>query len=149
MRCSRAWSQHDTQAIIESPSARAISAFGVVNVSIRYSGNIKGRKVVSTTKRKVPGDTASAIPKRTTAGHYLYEFSNMKGFHIVIDKAPIHSHGLFGPAIIERGYIPVQLLPYSSELNPVEWFWKVLKDEVKRGKLNDAETLTPRIIEGS
>lgn len=77
------------------------------------------------------------------------EFSNMKGFYIVIDKAPIHSHGLFGPVIIERGYIPVQLLPYSPELNPVEWFWKVLKDEVKRAKLNDAETLTPRIVEGS
>ena len=136
MRCSRAWSQHDTQAIIESPSARAvshtiidaISAFGVVNVSIRYSGNIKRRKVVGTTKRKVPGDTASAIPKRTTAGHYLQfisdtldimdEFPNMKGFHIVMDNAPIHSHGLVDPVIIERSYIPVQLLPYSPELNP-------------------------------
>lgn len=101
MRCSRAWSQRETEAVIESPSARgvshtvigAISAFGVVNLSIRDPGNVKRRKVVGATKRKVPGDASSAIPKGTTAGHYLQfisdtldiidEFPNMKGFHIV------------------------------------------------------------------
>jgi hypothetical protein len=79
MHCLRAWSQRDTQAIIESPSARAvshtiigaISTFGALNISIRYSGNIKRRKIIGATKRKIPGDTASATPKRTTAGHYL------------------------------------------------------------------------------
>ncbi|KAG2192806.1 hypothetical protein INT47_005353 [Mucor saturninus] len=67
-------------------------------------GNVKRRKVVGATKRKVPGDAASVIPKVTTAGHYLQfisdtldimdEFPNMKGFHIVMDNAPIHSHSL-------------------------------------------------------
>ena len=69
MRRLRAWSQRGTQAIIESPSARAvsytiigaISAFGVVNVSIRDPGNVKKRKVVGATKRKAPGDAASVI----------------------------------------------------------------------------------------
>jgi phosphate/sulfate permease len=41
----------------------AISAFGVVNVSIRDPGNVKKRKVVGTTKRKAP--------KGITAGHYI------------------------------------------------------------------------------
>ena len=52
MRRSRAWSQRGTQAIIESPSARAvshtiidaISAFGAVNVSIRNPGNVKKKE---------------------------------------------------------------------------------------------------------
>ncbi|KAI8636537.1 hypothetical protein BD408DRAFT_376719, partial [Parasitella parasitica] len=61
MRRSRAWSEGGTEAVIESPSARgvshtiigAISAFGVVNVSMREPGNVKKRKVVGATKRKV------------------------------------------------------------------------------------------------
>ncbi|ORE22707.1 hypothetical protein BCV71DRAFT_171299, partial [Rhizopus microsporus] len=36
-------------------------------------------------------------------------------------------------------YIPVYLPPCSPELNPIEQFWKVLKDRVKRGKLKDVE----------
>ncbi|KAI8890716.1 hypothetical protein K501DRAFT_154355, partial [Backusella circina FSU 941] len=79
MRRSRAWSARGTQAVIESLSARAVShivigavsAFGVVNVSLRDPGNIKKRKVVGAKKRKAPGDNGSAIPKGTTSGHYL------------------------------------------------------------------------------
>ena len=70
MHRSRAWSQRDIQAIVESPSVRAISytiigaisAFGVVNVTIRDLGNIKKRKIVSATKRKA-SDVAAVIPK--------------------------------------------------------------------------------------
>jgi transposase len=106
-------------------------------------------RVVGATKRKAPGDAASAIPKETTASS-LYisdtldimdEFPNIKGFHIVMDNAPIHSHDIVDPIIIERGYIPVYLPPYSPELNPIEQFWKVLKDRVKRGKLKEVEYL--------
>lgn len=109
MRRSRAWSQRDTQAIIESPSARAVphtiigavSAFGAVNVSIRDPGNVKERRIVGATRRKAPGDVAPSIPKGTTTGHYIQfisdtldimdEFPNMKGFHIVMDNSPIHA----------------------------------------------------------
>ncbi|GAN11558.1 hypothetical protein MAM1_0691d11127 [Mucor ambiguus] len=140
MRRSRAWSPRGTQAVIELPLARAVShtvivavsAFGVVNVSLRDPGNVKKRKVVGAKKRKAPGDNGSAIPKRTTSGHHLQfisdtldiidEFPNMKGFHIVMDNAPIHSHDIVDPVIVERGYIPVYLPPYSSELNPIEMF---------------------------
>jgi hypothetical protein len=107
MRRLRAWLQRGIQATIESPSARAvshtiinaISAFGVVDVSIRDPGNVKKRKIVGATKRKEAGDAESVIPKGTTAGHYVQfisdtldimeEFPNMKGFHIVMDNAPI------------------------------------------------------------
>ncbi|KAI8890717.1 hypothetical protein K501DRAFT_168043 [Backusella circina FSU 941] len=73
----------------------------------------------------------------------------MKGFHIVMDNAPIHSHDIVDPVIVERGYIPVYLPLYSPELNPIEMFWKVLKNRVRKGKPNNVETLTLRIIEGS
>lgn len=76
MRRSRVWSKSSTQVIIESPSARAVShtiigavlAFGVMNASIRDSGNVKKRRVVGATKRKASGDAAFTTPKGTTAG---------------------------------------------------------------------------------
>ncbi|KAG1504754.1 hypothetical protein G6F47_001288 [Rhizopus delemar] len=42
----------------------------VVNLSMRESGNIKRRKIISATKRKAPEDRIS-IPKGTTSGHYV------------------------------------------------------------------------------
>ena len=42
-------------------------------------------------------------------------------------------------------YLP----PYSSELNPIRIFWKVLKGRVRINQLTDTETLSPRVIEGS
>jgi hypothetical protein len=63
-----------------------------------------------------------------------------------MDNAPIHSHDIVDPLIVERGYIPVYLPPYSLSS---EMFWKFLKDKGRRGKLNTVETRTSRIIEGS
>ena len=101
----------------------------------------------------------ATIPKGTTAGYYLRfisdmldimdAFLNVKGFHIVMDNTPIHSPDAIDPIIKEREYIPLFLPPYSPELNPIEIFWKALKDRVKRDKLSDVETLTSRVIEGS
>lgn len=167
MHRTRGWAPRGKLAIEETTSARgvshtvigAISAYGVVNVSLREPGNVKKRKVVGAKKRKAPEGDAAAIPKGTTAGHFVQfisdtldimdEFPNMKGFHIVMDNAPIHPRDVVDPIILQREYIPVYLPPYSPELNPIEMFWKVLKDRVKRGKLTDAETLSSRIIQGS
>lgn len=98
----------------------------------------------------------ATIPKGTTAGYYLRfisdmldimdGFLNMKGFHIVMDNTPIHSLDAIDPIIKEREYIPLYLPPYSPELNPIEIFWKVLRDRVKRDKLIDVETLTSRLL---
>lgn len=61
MRRSRSWSQRGTQAIIESPSARAIahtiidaiSAYGAVNVNIRDPGNFRKKKSFRCHKTKI------------------------------------------------------------------------------------------------
>jgi transposase len=45
--------------------------------------------------------------------------------------------------------ITVYLSPYSSELNPIEMVWKVLKDRIRRSKLANAEILSSRVTEGS
>ncbi|KAG1049586.1 hypothetical protein G6F43_008094 [Rhizopus delemar] len=49
---------------------------------------------------------------------------------------------------IQRGYKPLYVPLYSSELNPIELFWKVSKDRIRRSELVDAETLSSRVIEG-
>lgn len=133
----------------------AVSAFGFIYLSIRDPGNVKRRKVVGVTKRKIPRDAALSISKGTTVGHYLQfisdtldimdELPNMKEFHIVMDNAVIHSH--MDPLIIERSYVPVNHPLYSPKRNPVEKFWKVLKDKVRRSKLSNLETFTTRITE--
>jgi hypothetical protein len=108
MRRSRGWAQRGKPAIEETTSARdishtvigAVSAFGVVNVSMREPDNVKKRRVVGAKKRKAAEDAvAAAIPKGTTAGHFVQfisdtldimdELPNMKGFHVVMDNAPI------------------------------------------------------------
>ncbi|KAG1626021.1 hypothetical protein G6F44_012543 [Rhizopus delemar] len=126
MRRSRGWAQRGKPAIEETTSARGVSHTVI--------GAISAYGVVN-----FISDTLDIMD----------EFPNLKGFHIVMDNAPIHHHDIVDPIISQRGYIPVHLPPYSPELNPIEMFWKVLKDRVKRGKLTDAETLSSGIIEGS
>jgi hypothetical protein len=126
MRRSRGWPAKGSTAIVEAPSTKSnsqtvigtISAFGVVNLTMRESGNIKRRKVVGATKRKAPEDRIS-IPKGTTSGHYIQfindtmdiigEFPEMRGFHIIMGNAPIHVPSIIDPVIIRRGYIPAYL----------------------------------------
>ncbi|KAG0742749.1 hypothetical protein G6F57_000931 [Rhizopus arrhizus] len=125
---------------------------------MRESGNIKRRKVVGATKRKATEDRIF-IPKGTTSGHYVQfindtmdimgEFPEMRGFHIIMDNAPIHVPSIIDPVIIRRRYIQVYLPPYSPELNPIEQFRAVLKSKVKLTKFSDIETLSSRIIEAS
>ncbi|KAG1164935.1 hypothetical protein G6F36_013613 [Rhizopus arrhizus] len=116
------------------------------------------KKVVGAAKRKAPEERL-IVPKGTTGEHYLQlisdtmeimdEFSEMKGYFIVMDNAPIHALDMIDPVIEKRGRTPVYLPPYSPELNPIEQFWAIIKGKVKRTKLSDLETLTSRIIEVS
>jgi transposase len=75
------------------------------------------------------------------------KFAEMKGFYIIMDNAPIHTSQDIEKMITARGYKCVYLPPYSSELNPIEQFWSVLKGKVKRSQFNDTEDLTTRISE--
>jgi hypothetical protein len=164
MTRGRAWSAVGEPAVVETPFGRAvshtvlgaISFAGVVNVSMREPGNIKRRKVIGATKRKAPSDQVS-VPNGTTGAHYMHfivdtmdimdAFSDMKGYHIVMDNARIHVPALIDPLIEKRGYVPVYLPPYSPELNPIEDFWAIVKSKVKRHALKETETLISRIIE--
>ncbi|CEP09100.1 hypothetical protein [Parasitella parasitica] len=102
MHCSRGWAQRGKSAVEETTSARgvshtvigAVSAFGVVNAL---------------------EDAVTAIPKGTTAGNFvqfiseIHSFPSMKGFHVVMGNALIHSRDAIDPIILERVYIPVYL----------------------------------------
>ena len=64
-----------------------------------------------------------------------------------MDNAPIHIHTDVDELITSRGYRSTYLPPYSPELNPIEKFWSVVKNKVKRGTFSDKEDLKTRIAE--
>ncbi|KAI8880099.1 hypothetical protein K501DRAFT_160574, partial [Backusella circina FSU 941] len=96
---------------------------------MREAGNIIRGKVAGAKKRKGPEDKIS-VPSGTTDEHYLQflkdtmdimdEYPEMKGYSIVMNNAPIRAPGLIDHVILNRGYRPVYLPPYSPELNPIE-----------------------------
>jgi transposase len=49
--------------------------------------------------------------------------------------------------ITERGYKCVYLPPYSPELDPIEQFWFMVKNKIKRRQFEDKEDLATRIAE--
>lgn len=53
---------------------------------------------------------------------FMDEFSEMKGYFIVMYNAPIHVPEIIDPIIMQRGHAPVYLSPYSPELNSNEQF---------------------------
>ncbi|KAG1164952.1 hypothetical protein G6F36_013604 [Rhizopus arrhizus] len=138
-----AWSKKGTSAIVTVPTTKAnatsilgaISATGIINVSLRVPKCIKKRKL----GREIDGYSIE-----TVTGHYLSflkatldemdKYPKMKGYHLVMNNAPIHSSIDIGKYIHSRGYRCVYLLPYSRELNPIEQFWSVVKSKVKRNK---------------
>ncbi|CEP12727.1 hypothetical protein [Parasitella parasitica] len=58
----------------------------------------------------------------------------MKGYYFVIDNPPVHSSTDLGKYVHSRGCQYAYLPPYSTELNPIEQFWSVVKSKVKRNK---------------
>lgn len=65
----------------------------------------------------------------------------MKGFYLVMDNALIHISDKLDKMIISRGYKYVYLLLYSSELNPIDQFWSIVKNKVKCSEFDDIEDL--------
>ncbi|KAG1144952.1 hypothetical protein G6F38_005988 [Rhizopus arrhizus] len=151
-----AWSKKGSPAIVPVPTTKAnatsilgaISATGLINVSLRVPKRIKKRKL---------GRETGGYSTGTVIGHYLSfvkatldemdKYPEMKGHYLVMDNAPIHSSTDIGKYIHSRGYKFVYLPPYSPELNPIEQFWSVVKSKVKRNKFLEKETLMSRISE--
>ena len=71
----------------------------------------------------------------------------LKGFYLVMDNAPIHTHEAIDNLVTSRGYRCIYLPPYSPELNPIEQFWAIVKNSVKRSKFDATEDLHTRITE--
>ncbi|KAG0177271.1 hypothetical protein DFQ28_009577 [Apophysomyces sp. BC1034] len=59
----------------------------------------------------------------------------------------IHTSSEIDELTASRGYKCVYLPPYSLELNPIEQFWSVVRNKVKRSELSDKEDLRTRITE--
>lgn len=151
-----AWSKKGTPAIVTVPTTKAnatsilgaISATGLINVSLRVPKRIKKRKL---------GRETDGYSVGTVTGHYLSflkatldemdKYPEMKGHYLVMDNAPIHSSIDIGKYIHSRGYRCVYLPPYSPELNPIEQFWSVVKSKVKRNKFLEKESLMTRVSE--
>ncbi|KAG1154888.1 hypothetical protein G6F36_014442 [Rhizopus arrhizus] len=133
MKRSRAWSKKGSRAIFTRPTTRAnttsilsaISASDLITVSVKKSRPAK--------KRKAYGYISSGA----VTGHYISllkmtldemdKCPHMKGHHIIMDNAPIHTHENTKKYIEYRGYKCVYLPTYSPELNPIEQFWAVAK----------------------
>jgi transposase len=164
MRPPSAWSTVGTPAIVETKSTKAtshtilgaISAMGVVDIELRVAEKPKQRRIdgVGRKRKHTPNVKKS---KGTTTGHYLNFIRKtldemdknplMNGFYIVMDNAPIHTHSGIDELITSRNYRSIYLPPYSPELNPIEQFWSVVKNKVKRGTFSDDEDLKTRIAD--
>lgn len=64
-----------------------------------------------------------------------------------MDNASIHRSQPMIRKIEKRGYKIMYPPPYSSELNPIEQFWYLVKSKLKRQKLLDNKTLSTRIAD--
>ncbi|KAG1203139.1 hypothetical protein G6F70_001627 [Rhizopus microsporus] len=165
MRSPNARSVKGTPAIIETPTScaithtilGAITAHDVISIQIREPLKPKRVKVDGSQKRKKP--VAKPSRKGTVTGHYarfisktlneMDKFPEMKNFYIVMDNAPIHTSDSIKNLIEARGYRAIYLPPYSPELNPIENFWSIVKNSVKRSAFKETEDLKTRIAEAS
>ncbi|KAG1139476.1 hypothetical protein G6F38_009802 [Rhizopus arrhizus] len=106
-------------------------------------------------KRKAPSKPKKPASKGTVTGHYMNFIQKtmdemdcipeMKGYYIVMDNAPIHIPNEIDTMVTERGYKCIYLPPYSPELNPIEQFWSIVKNKVKRSQFQTKEDLSTRI----
>jgi hypothetical protein len=110
-------------------------------------------------KRKAPSSNKKSVPRGTATGHYLVFLEKTmdemdclletKGHYIFMDNAPIHTAKEIDELITRRGYKLIYLPPYSLEFNPIEKFWAIVKNKIKRSKFEDKEDLATRITEAS
>ena len=153
MKRSRAWSKKGTRAIVTRPVTRANTTSILGAISTEGLITIGVKKLRPAKKRKAEGYISSGI----VTGHYISflkmtldemdKHPHMKGYYVVMDNAPIHTHENIRKYIEHRGYKYVYLPTYCPELNPIEQFWAVAKSKVKRHRFLQEDTLSKRITE--
>ena len=140
-----AWSKKGTAAVVTVPKTRATTTtiLGAISAEGLIKCSLKLPQPPSNKKRK-RGDGVGQMSKGTVMEHYISflkatmnemdRFPYMKGHYLVMDNAPIHTSENIAKYVEPRGYHCTYLPPYSSELNPIEQFWSVVKSKVKRSK---------------
>ncbi|GAA5811079.1 hypothetical protein MFLAVUS_004508 [Mucor flavus] len=118
----------------------AVSTVDVVNIDVGVAQMRKKIKAAGARKRKGTNTKANA-ETGTRTGHYLEflkgtldqldRFPELKGFYLVMGNA----HEDIDNLVTSRGYRCIYVPPYSPELNPIEQFWAIVKNSVKR-KIN-------------
>jgi hypothetical protein len=157
-----------TPAVTITPKTRAISHIVLGAISTKFVVSMELQNPQEETskrikidhsgrKRKAPPTEKKKKSKGTVTGHYMKfleksmdemdQYPELKGHYIVMDNAPIHTADQIDEMITARGYRSIYLPPYSPELNPIENFWSIVKNKVKRSSFEDAEDLATRIAE--
>ncbi|OAD67844.1 hypothetical protein PHYBLDRAFT_68211 [Phycomyces blakesleeanus NRRL 1555(-)] len=134
-----------------------ISPFCVVNVSVRCP------KAMDSSKKRKAAERNRTVYKATSkrgtiTGHYfnpllsttnvLNRHKMFKDNHIVMDNFPTNQHEDICKHIENCGYRCIYLPPYSLELNPIEQYWSIRKNKLRREQLLEEEILTIRIRMG-
>jgi hypothetical protein len=138
----------------------AITTKFVVSMELRNPQEESSKRIkidFSNRKRKSPAQKKKTTSKGTVTGHYMKFlektvdeldcFPEIKDYYIVMDNAPIHTTNQIDEMIVARGYRGIYLPPYSPELNPIEQFWSIVKNKVKRSSFEATEDLATRIAE--
>lgn len=118
-------------------------------MSLEWQKSLNQRRIDGVGRKRKHTPNVKKSKGTTTATLFKFYSKNplMNGFYIVMDNAPIHTHSGIDELITSRGYRSIYLPPYSPELNPIEQFWSVVKNKVKRGTFSDDEDLKTRIAD--
>ncbi|KAG1056780.1 hypothetical protein G6F43_001349 [Rhizopus delemar] len=155
MRRSLAWSRKGNSTAANTPAnkAKATTIFGAISASRL----IKVTLGMPQLAKEAIIDYQSAESNRGSivAGHYLNfikstldemdKHPEMKGYYLVMDNAPVHNLKDIGEYVNSRGYRYVYLPLYPLDINPMELFWTVAKNKIKRSRLTENETISSRI----
>jgi hypothetical protein len=151
MRPPSGWSLKGKPVVTDTPTGRAVSqtVLGaittkfVVSMELRNPQEETSKRIkidFSNHKRKASAQNKKPTSKSAVIGHYLKflekTMDEMDCFpelkDIIMDNAPIHTADQIDEMIVARWYKSIYLPPYSSELNPIEQFWAIVKNKVKR-----------------
>ncbi|KAG1456885.1 hypothetical protein G6F56_006732 [Rhizopus delemar] len=145
------WSVKGMPAITTTPTTRTVShtVLGAISTKFVVAMELRNPQEERSKRIKIvrSGQTSYYVRFLENRMDEMDLYPELKGHYIVMDNAPIHTADRIDEMITERGYRSIYLPPYSPELNPIENFWSIVKNKVKRSSFKDAEDLATRIAE--